>query len=654
MSGSTEMTVSEYAGCRGSIFGSPECPMLPFENLKPFESSPLGDVAACEGLVEAGFSRAGYVLNSLRPPIPWNDYPRQFGFLLHAWEPISILLAAHSSSGNQACLEAAADFALDWLEKFQGPAFEKGITKTVSEQASDPENFAWYDMAVGMRIYRLAYLAEAIIHGNSRPVEECELLLQSLRFHHEILADPSIFRGHTNHGLYQALAQLAASRRLNDLLPAAQFQSLARERLLNCLSDHFFIDEGVHAEHSPGYHRMVLGSLIEASEAGLLGKNQNELLARAEEALMWMIMPNGSLAPFGDTDHGSIHCDQSIAKRCRNPHLRHALTAGTLGESPPSGVKAYKTAGYAFARVYSRDNGADPARASYLAQQAAYHSRVHKHADHLAFVWSEGTIPILTDPGRFGYFGRTSRGDGLYEQGFWYSDPSRVYVESTRAHNCIEIDGRSHPRLKTAVFGSALAQADVQDGLVVFDSKIVLRPSLVHRRTLILAPGEFLIVVDWLFDRRGAPHDFRQWFQLAPGWSVQRVGQGYEGQFGDVTLHAVDLFGASAPSEVMVGQHEPLQGWTSIEAGSLTPSPSFHFALRQSERATFATLFSLNGLPVCDPMTRANSSVSRAVLAWRTPAGAVRLDLARGQKLTVKRESRTQMGDVPASVEIVK
>lgn len=426
---------------------------------------------------------------------------------------------------------------------------------------------------------------------------------------------------------------------MNDLLPAGQFQSLARARLLDCLSEHFFVDEGVHAEHSPGYHRMVLGSLIGASEAGLLGENQDELISRAEQALMWMIMPNGSLAPFGDTDHESIQCDQSIARRCRDPHLRHALTAGALGESPPSGVKAYKTAGYAFARVYARDDGGDPARASYLAQLAAYHSRVHKHADHLAFVWSEGTVPILTDPGRFGYLGRTTRGDGLYEQGFWYSDPLRVYVESTRAHNCVEVDGRSQPRLKTAVFGSALAQADLQDGLVVFDSKIVLRPSLLHQRSLILAPGEFLVVVDWLFDRRGTPHDFRQWFQLAPGWSVKQAGQGYEGRFGDVTLHAIDLFGASKPSEVMVGQDEPLQGWTSIRAGSLAPSPSFHFSRRQSERSAFATVFSLNGRPICDPATRTNITVSRAVLAWHTPAGSVRLGLARGERLIVKREN---------------
>lgn len=599
----------------------------------------MQDATVCEALVEAGFAKDGYVLNSLRPPIPWDNYPRPFRFRLHAWEPVNGLLTAHSRSNSQVCLEAAAAYAFDWLRKFQGPAFAKGPAEIVTEQAHNPENFAWYDMAVGMRIYRLAYLAEAIIRAGSRPAEECELLLQSLRFHHEVLADPSIFRRHTNHGLYQALAQLAASRRLNDLLPADRFQSLARERLLNCLSEHFFVDEGAHAEHSPGYHRMVLGSLIGASDAGLLAENQDELLARAERALMWMIMPNGSLAPFGDTDHGSIQQDQTLARQYRDPYLCHALTAGALGEPPPSGVQAYKTAGYAFARIYPRDSGASPARASYLAQLAAYHSRVHKHADHLTFVWSEGKMPILTDPGRFGYLGRTARGDGLYEQGFWYSDPRRVYVESTRAHNCIEIDGRSQPRLKTAVFGSALVQADLQDGLVVFDSKIVLRPSLLHRRTLILSPGEFLVVVDWLFDRRGAPHDFRQWFQLAPGWSVNQVGQGYEGHFGGVTLHAIDLLGGSTPSEVMVGQDEPLQGWTSIRAGSLVPSPSFHFVRHQSERSTFATLFSLNGCPVCDPATRTNSSISRAVLAWRTPAGTVRLDLARGQQLTVKRKS---------------
>lgn len=582
-------------------------------------------------LLRSGYSKDGCVLADLRSSVPWGEFPRPFRFRLHAWEPIGDLLAAHSRFGDIQALEVAETYAFNWLRAFQWPVLNIAPSDFVTAQSSAVDEFAWYDMSIGLRIFKLAYLAETIIENHGRSSEERDLLLKAIRFHHEVLAHPTIFRAHTNHGLYQALGQLAASRRLRELVPSEHFDRLARQRLAACCSAHFFVEEGVHREHSPGYHCMVLGSLLGAKEANLLGSEHDALLLRGQESLMWMMRPDASLAPIGDTDVRPLPHDVEIARSREYLPLQSLLARGAIGVPPPCGVKAYLQSGYAFARVYDSNKGEVPESASYLAQLSAYHSRVHKHADHLTFVWSEGLLNILTDPGHFGYLGRTVRGDGLYEQGFWYSDPRRIYVESTRAHNCVEIDGRSYPRLGTHVFGSALKQADRQGRLVVFDSSLTHRPSLLHRRTLILLPREFLLVVDWLYDRSGKPHDFRQWFQFAPSWSLMGKDNYYLGRSGDVEMHIVDLLASSSPSEIYLGQQHPLQGWTSSGSNTLVASPSFNFSIEGTNRASFATLFSLRGRPIASPRTRTNASLSRASLAWKFSDKSIQINLVRTQ-----------------------
>ena len=42
--------------------------------------------------------------------------------------------------------------------------------------------------------------------------------------------------------------------------------------------------------------------------------------------------------------------------------------------------------------------------------------------------------------------GRTKPGTELWKQGFWYGDPNRVFVESTHAHNTVEVGGESYNR----------------------------------------------------------------------------------------------------------------------------------------------------------------------------------------------------------------
>lgn len=213
----------------------------------------------------------------------------------------------------------------------------------------------------------------------------------------------------------------------------------------------------------------------------------------------------------------------------------------------------------------------------------------------------------------------------------------------TRAHNCVEIDGKSYLRTKSSVFGSGLKQADIQDGLVVFDSQIVHRPSMPHRRTLILAPREFLLVIDWLSDRTEAQHDFRQWFQMAPGWSVLQTPTGYQAAKGGKTLSIVPVLAGTTASSVFEGATEPLQGWASETAGAFTPAPSYHFLQGGASRAAFATLFSLTGTPAVAASTRVNHSISKGVFAWRTAGCEERIDISRSDASVVVARTRSSV-----------
>ncbi|MEI9927932.1 MAG: heparinase II/III family protein [Sphingomonas sp.] len=505
------------------------------------------------------------------------------------------------------------DVALDWIDQVQDHVSDLPAAEILALPADDKEAFAWYDMAVGQRSYRLAYLTDLAGRDPGISDETFGRMLDSVYFHARLLIEPSFFRAHSNHGLYQALGLAATTRRFAWLAGMRGYAKIAERQLQQIIESQFF-DEGTHREHTPAYHHMVLGSLVNASRGGLLSTRTRADLRKAETALSWMVMPDGALAPFGDGDPAPLGSTAGY----ENDGFVHLLTKGSKGPPPHRGVRHYPESGYGFARTY------DPATqgcadASYLAQMSAFHSRVHKHADHMTFVWSEGQLPILTDPGRFGYEGRTKKGDGLWEQGFWYADPRRVYIESTRAHNAVEIDGRSYRRARNDAFGPALRQAEQQGPLVVFHSDAAYANARVRqRRTLILWPGKFLLCLDAMFGKRD--HEYRQWFLLAPQWHAAAADGVVSATADGATLCVTELLGGAELSPVFTGAEDPMQGWFSPSARELVPSPSFHYR-RDGKIAIFASLFSLEGEAEVLPATRVNAGLSRGVFAWRSAGG---------------------------------
>lgn len=633
-------------------------PLRPFDDLDAspkLASDHLFNRA--QHLIDQGWERWNHAIPSIKAPVPWRGERGSFDYSLNAWEPLTWILPSYSYTGEQRYFDAALEFAWDWHSQVQAPLLEDRDA-AIAKLTSEPMTALWYDMAVGQRIYRLAYIADVVARDTRYSDEMVAALFASLDFHHHLLAVEKFFAANSNHGVYQALGQLAAARRFDYLPEHAAWRDFASERVSRLLDLHF-TESGVHKEHSPSYHYMLLGSFSGAKSSGVIAQpDLAERIARMEGALAWMIKPDCHLVEFGDSDPRPMRQNEAMTQRLTDQGLRYALTEGRAGHASPSGVRAYLDAGYAFARLYAPDVAQAPPNASYLAQQAGFHSRVHKHADHLSFVWYDRHRDILIDPARYAYAGKTPVGSELHAEGFWYSDPKRIYCETTRAHNCVEIDGRSYQRNRVKPFGSALLAATEQDGLAVTDCEMTVFKSVRHRRHLIMAPGHFLLVLDWLYDRSGEAHDYRQWFHFDNPWDVRADGAVIRARHAGgngvapLDVSAASLLDGPSLGPVVRGQEEPLLGWQSDKPYSLIPSSCFDLHLRSSEPTIFATLFTLSPELVIEPgASRFNATMKVGRAAWRDHLGAHQIDIARGEDdtLTVKRTTRLVRNAASAS-----
>ena len=602
------------------------CDVLTRENLQPYD--PLIDPSDDpDDITQTGWSFRQRPPFSLQPPIDWEHLAstdRSWNFALNSWRPVNSILTQHSQSSQPAYLNFAIALAHDWIEKNPYTSAEFDVSD---------EDFGWYDMAVGRRAYRLAYILDAACRDPSVSPERLDPLWDSLLDHFDYLADDENIAFETNHGLYQVSGQLAAAARFSDFDQISRFKIQAADRLQRII-DLQFTPEGVHREHSPGYHRDVMRAVSRIALAGLLTEVPSlaDRIRSFEDALAWMVLPNRRLANLGDTDYRDLSKEKIIVTRSQL--LDYAISGGARGKPTSERMKIFHESGLAVLRSGWPEAGSFD-QASYLAQQAAFHSRTHKQADDLSFIWYDHGTEILIDAGSYGFLGRTEPGSDIWKEGFWYSDPKRIYVESTRAHNTVEIDGKSYNRRDSPPYGSAIQRwGETEDGLLFVETHATQFETVGHTRLLVFDPGNWLLVFDWLSDDAAQDHDFRQWFHFAPDLSVESHNDGFlvSGEPLDTNLAVASLIPIpTKSSEPVSGRENPdLLGWWSENGGQFEPATSVNFSVLETKSAAFATIFSFSdaATPDLDYQTVEDSGRS-AKLKWTTPEATHTLSITR-------------------------
>lgn len=445
------------------------------------------------------------------PPIDWLQDPiesRTWRYHLHTLQYLDVLFDAYERDGERAALQTASALACDWVR--QNRPHEPGISE-----------FAWYDMAVGLRSSRLAYLLRAGLAEGLVDESDAELLLTSVLEHAEyLLADENYKAGH-NHGLFQdeGLLQLA---HLLPTLPAAEgWRQVGARRAEATLRETICWEEGVHLEHSPGYQLTVIALLQRfIEECELHDPAFYALLDRMKEVAGWLVLPNGRTPPIGDTDY-------HIAPASTREAARHAVGARTFFKS-----------GYAVVRTPD----------ACLIVTSGYHGRGHKQADELSFLLYEQGRIVIGEAGRYGY----------YE-----SDPGREFARSSSAHNTVEVDNKPFAFRRQAPYGSGILASGAGLGwyAIEAENRLLAAQQAEHQRLLIYRPGSAVVVLDRV--QASAQRRYRRLIHLGEGISTdcrhRRVllsADGFSGAVEDFT-----------PARVKVrsvrGQTEPcLQGWT--------------------------------------------------------------------------------------------
>lgn len=501
---------------------------------------------------------------------------RTWGFNVHTLAFLEPLLREYDRTADIEWLRPALDIALNWIAAHP-------------DADSEDDSMAWYDMALALRGPYLLALALRVARVPELR-DGAVILAEELSRHLDELHRSRAFNANNNHGFYTAASQLHMAHFASWLPSAGTTRAQGEERMRKMASTQFAAD-GVHLEHSPDYHRMLLRSFERAVEDGLITDDEIKLrISRAAHVLGWMVQPDGNLVQFGDSPETRMVLKNAASI---DPETLFILKDGKGGTPPSAEMKVFPEGGYAFVRSPRPQAAGDLEKSGYLAFSAAFHSRAHKHADDLNVVWYDRGQQILTDSGRYGYGELLPANSPLRNEGFYYASPERQYFEGTMAHNTLMVDGKNQDRRHREPYGSGLTECSQGDG--VFDlSARVHHTDYIHRRRLVFRPGDELMIKDSVFSQSPDTREGILWNNISGHFELERADDD-ELIFVSHGDHPIRLKVTSSGQlvEPVRGQTNPLRGWRSRQDRSMEPTWSVGFAFPIEVRASMTTLFKI-------------------------------------------------------------
>ena len=538
-------------------------------------------VKTAEMRLKNGFNTGGKNVDMKKPP-EWSELhtsTRNFRYKMHSWVMLDTLLSADEKSEENKYLDFAVNIAYDWIKNF------------ILQQKTD--EFAWYDMAVGQRATKLPYMLFRLIQ-NKAPKELIFHFILACEIHIVELSQRERIAVHSNHGLFQIAGLIALVRSLPWLKISKDSYSVAIEVMREMLNDHFSVD-GLHKEHSPEYHLFMVNHLSSFLESGWLEDIPElvELVSKVEEASHWMQNPKMEVIPLGDSKNSLASLDRwhAISKKLK------------------IGLKVFHHGGLAIQNTSSKKGK------SQLVFSAQFHSRQHKHADHLNVLYYLNGHPLLVDAGTYTY---------------QYDLPERIYCESTRSHNTVEIDGLNYSRFRQDSFGSCLDFVEEIGDCTIFSGKVhhkhlvssfipnnkiknsdKVECDVEHTRIIVHYPERFLAIIDQI--NSSESHDYIQWNHIAPHLSIRKYTNSKVGIHNSKEESVCIVLTSDTetnPLDIIEieGQSQPhLQGWFSHDGTELIPNPVLGFSTFGENKA-FVTVFDFKMKNTGKPYIRVGSN----------------------------------------------
>lgn len=483
-------------------------------------------------------------------PLNWDIDPykdRNWCAQLHMWRMIDNNLIEFDLTEDATKLELPVRFIDDWYRHHM--------------KECRPSKFAWMDMMVGLRAMKLAFILSTYQAGLLKLTRmQLDAYAELVESHIAFLMNPA-FVSYSNHTFID-MHGLAALRSVITGKKCIEIDCFLDDVIPKLLASQFN-DDGVHLENSTGYQAFGIGCVKRLLNSGWFSRFQlDRLIRQASTVNNFFKMPDGRTVPIGDTDG--------------------AIMVSTTVPAFKASHELFNSSGYV---IYRDDGQGQVARSSYLFFMGAFNSRFHKQSDDLSVTWFEGE-DILCDAGKFAYKSSEIRG----------------FVQSTRAHNTVEIDGQSSGEAFSGkphlIYGSAVRKAELTDwGFSLTGDVCHEKSGVRHTRHLLYGRKNWLLIIDRVTSIDGeALHRFTQWLHFSPHLNGRVTGgTGYlatldSGKSLNVLARGTGIITTS----LVRGQLKPVrQGWISQGYGQLTPADALAFTQEGCTDSIFATLLTI-------------------------------------------------------------
>jgi hypothetical protein len=372
-------------------------------------------------------------------PIQWDADPfndRNWRMSLNAGRPADNCMKEYETTSKPEFYRCAFDIFKDWHDFH--------IVQKKSNK------FGWYDMSSAYRADRISKLLDWASQNNLLTQDEIKMLIQLAYLHIDYLMNPKNLNP-GNHGVFQ-LASLERLCKVTPYIFACEKAHRWTRDMIEVLTKDQFGPDGLHLEHSPGYHFFmvqVYNNLIQ-EDVFPLSEESKSLFEKAKSSRPWLISPGGTLPSIGDTDNDS--------------------KAELKDDAPDTTFKLFRSGGLGVVRTPE----------SQLWFYAFHHSKTHKHDDDLSFfLWDKGQ-PLFIDAGKYAY----------------NSDDNRLYILSRKAHNTVIVPGLTLN--KTKFYGSGIQDVTKNGNIYQAKGSVEYSNGVKHLRNLEFLPGKSLIIYDKL------------------------------------------------------------------------------------------------------------------------------------------------------------
>lgn len=553
-----------------------------FHTYSTVSTKDLGDQEFLEGMLAGSLQLLPHRAVSLGQPVEWdadplNDDNWRFQFHCLVW--LDRLRSVSISEESDRGLELYQELLRSWIAD--------------NPVNSPKDDYAWFDMAVGMRAIVLLMAANHLGNPN--------WIVESIKTHGNHLADPDNYEGRGNHSLHQDMGLIAVAQ----YLERSEWIELATSRILKML-DKAIDENGVSREGSIDYQFRNYRWYEEAFARMKAAKvepprEKTELLLRMTEFMAHATSPSGYYAMLGDTVYHKA------------PRIKGTPSDWTrdVNLAPTEKTKIYDS-GYVFARaswelVEKRSN-------SYLTQRfgPGRSTAVHGHEDAGSITLDAFGERLLCDSGLFAY----EAGD------------ERLYFRGRESHNVVDIAGRKY----YPSADSPLVYSDKTPDYTQTTIKIQGLQGVIWHRTMAYFPNEDFILVD---DRitNTLPGEIKQQWNL-PQDSVFRSSreEGYESartaSGTEVRIHSLN---SRTTTELTKGNLNPLSGWVSDEYRQKIPTPKLSY-LQKGDSVRFTNLIEWSKID--DPLW------SNKIFSKRTSKSFIISFMKAGEMIEVDMESQ--------------